>query len=311
MPIQPPQETGDQVETIDVAVPRDGLRVEQEDADPEPVAALKARRQKLERRRRTAQQIYVTLMTAGIACLVLLPFLLWMFHSQITQVREKPLWLVACLYLVLPAAMLPGQRSTLRDLDNELEQVDFQIDLFSYEVSKRETRAEKLLRLNDVQLRRYYNLNLSQNRLVSLLGIGCICLGAAIIGITMYVMLWVPANDKSVTAVLGGVGAILTNFVGAIYLNMNKSSSETLAAFHSRLVETHQLMLGSLLASRIDNNAKREDTLASLSLHLVPGKDAGKPAAAKPAARKQDRKRSQAKRQAGDKVADEGGDGGE
>ena len=102
-------------------------------------------------------------------------------------------------------------------------------------------------------------------------------MGAGIIGITMYIMLRLPTNEeasKVITAILGGVGAILTNFVGAIYLNMNKSSSETLAAFHSRLVETHQLMLGSLLASRIDDDKKREDTLAALSLHLVPGKEA-------------------------------------
>jgi hypothetical protein len=56
---------------------------------------------------------------------------------------------------------------------------------------------------------------------------------------------------------IGAVGAILTNFVAAIYLRMNAATSENLAAFHSRLVETHELMLGNLLASRIDNDGQR------------------------------------------------------
>ena len=311
MPVQPPQVNENQEETIDLTAPQVGPQFQQENADTEAVRALKKRKQKLEEQRQRVQLSFYFLSAASIVCVGVLPFVFWILHARFQQ---KPVLLLPGLYLVIPIAILPGLRSSLRDMDNELEQVDFQIDLFSYEVSKRETRAEKLLRLNDIQLRRYYNLNLSQNRWVFLLGIACIGMGAAIIGVTMYIVQFSQQGDqagKVITATLGGVGAILTNFVGAIYLNMNKSSSETLAAFHSRLVETHQLMLGSLLASRIDNDGKREDTLASLSLHLVPGKDAGKPAAAKPAARKQDRKRSQAKRQAGDKVADEGGDGGE
>jgi hypothetical protein len=54
---------------------------------------------------------------------------------------------------------------------------------------------------------------------------------------------------------------------------MNAATTEALAAFHLRLVETHQLMLGNLLASRIDNDDKRWDTLAALALRLVPAKE--------------------------------------
>ena len=227
MPGQPPLGTENLEETIDLTAAPVGPRFQQENADTEAVMALKARRQKLEERRQRTQQYFYYLSAISIVCLVVLPFMVWIFHARF---QEKPILLLPGLYLVVPIAMLPGLRSNVRDMDNELEQVDFQIDLFSYEVTKRETRAEKLLRLNDIQLRRYYNLNLSQNRWVFLLGIACIGMGATIIGITMYIMLRLPTNEeasKVITAILGGVGAILTNFVGAIYLNMNKSSSET------------------------------------------------------------------------------------
>jgi hypothetical protein len=274
MSVQPPPVTGNQDETIDLTGPLPGLQLQRENADTEAVTALKARQRKLEIHRRNAQRYYDWLKPVAIFCMIILPFFIWQYHMRAVK---NPAYLLFSLYVIAPAATVPGMRSRLRDLDSELQQVDFQIDLFSFEVSKRETRAEKLLRVNDIQLRRYYDLNLSQNRWVFSLGVVCIALGAAIIGATMYIVFQLPDKDdasKIITGVLGAVGAILTNFVAAIYLNMNKASSETLAAFHSRLVETHQLLLGNLLASRIEDNAKREDTLASLSLHLVPGKDA-------------------------------------
>jgi hypothetical protein len=50
---------------------------------------------------------------------------------------------------------------------------------------------------------------------------------------------------KITTAALGAVGALLTNYVAAIYLKMNAAASENLASFHAKLAETHQLMLGN------------------------------------------------------------------
>jgi hypothetical protein len=76
-------------------------------------------------------------------------------------------------------------------------------------------------------------------------------------------------DAQIITAVLGAVGAFLTNFVAAIYLKINASAMETLAAFHSRLVETHQALFGNLLASRIEDDGKRWDALGALALHVA------------------------------------------
>jgi hypothetical protein len=68
--------------------------------------------------------------------------------------------------------------------------LDFQIDLQQFQVSNIESRAEKILRINDFQLRRYYDLNLCQNFWVFSLGIFCILLGVAVIAASLYWRRW-------------------------------------------------------------------------------------------------------------------------
>jgi hypothetical protein len=119
-------------------------------------------------------------------------------------------------------------------------------------------------------------MNLYQNRRVFNLGIGCIFGGVVIIIATLHELHHQSnATDMTLriaTAALGAVGALLTNYMAAIYLKMNAAASENLPSFHARLVETHQLMLGNLLASRIDDDQLRWTTLFQLAQKLAPGK---------------------------------------
>jgi hypothetical protein len=194
------------------------------------------------------------------------------FWSESATVFAIILAAGACIAAVVGFA----DRAKLRDLDNDLGQIEFQIDLFSQKFSEEELKAEKLLRLNDFQLRRYYELNLNQNRWVFKLGTGCIAAGVFIIVATLYALQNMPPKEdlalKIVTAVLGGVGAILTNYIAAIYLKMSASASDNLASFHGRLVETHQLMLANLLIARIGNPVLRWDTLSKLAIKMAPAK---------------------------------------
>jgi hypothetical protein len=188
--------------------------------------------------------------------------------AEVCSVLAMIMFIVACVLTALGF----DNRARSRDIEKDIERLELQIDLVSFETSEHELKAEKLLRLNDLQLRRYYDLNLYQNLRVFNLGVGCIVAGLIIIGATIYELRGMKDSDLAVkiaTAVLGGVGALLTNFVAAIYLKMNTVASDSLASFHGRLVETHQLMLGNLLASRIDNPEKRSDTLALLAQKLV------------------------------------------
>lgn len=74
---------------------------------------------------------------------------------------------------------------------------------------------------------------------------------------------------KLFAAVLGGMGSFLTNFVAVMYLKMNSTAAQSLTAFHSQLVKTHDLLMSNLLISSINNDEKRWATLSELSLRIA------------------------------------------
>lgn len=235
-----------------------------------PILDLQSRRDELVKRRAKTQRYYYLLFAIAVFFLVVAPMFAWDLYKNSTQ-SNSSIWLVPFVYALLPAAILPSYRIRLTQVEADIQELDFQIDLQQFDVSKQERRAEKILRLNDFQLRRYYDLNLRQNSWVFGLGVFCIVLGVIVIGVTLFLVIDVATTieTKIITAALGAVGSILTNFVAAIYLKMNAAATENLTAFHSRLVETQKLLLGNLLASRIEDDEKRWDTLSQLSLHLI------------------------------------------
>lgn len=227
----------------------------------ERVAELKARRRKV-------QSTFYIAIFISLTLMVIAPVFVW--SSDINS-KIAPLILA---YLIIPVGMLPILRGRIRDIEQELKEVEFEADLQQFERTQIETKAEKTLRLNDAQLQRYYSLNLSQNTWVFVVGIGCMLLGLTLVGATLYLVINHAENldSKIITATLGGVGTLLTSYVAAIFLKMHASATQHLGGFHSRLVDTHQILLASVVASRISDETLREKTLSELSLRVA-GKD--------------------------------------
>ena len=225
---------------------------------------LHGRKSELIERRRYIQISHYMVIGLSIFMFVFVPVFLW--QSEI----ESSLAPIFLAYMVLPLAMLPFTRGRLRSLEQDIQTLEFEIDLLQFDVNPRETRAEKVLRINNLQLQRYYDLNLNQNIWVFGLGIFCILLGLSVIGATLYLILNVASglDSKIITGVVGSIGSLLSSYIAAIYLKMHASATSHLGEFHSRLVETQQLLLGNLLASLIENDTKRWDTLSQIALNM-------------------------------------------
>ena len=229
--------------------------------------SIEPRKEELKSRRKKVQGIYYTLIALTIALLGTAPFSFAYFYKKGNLISAA----IPLLYGLMFLGILPLHKARLHDIEAELQELEFERDLLKYKVSSIESRAEKLLRINQTQLRRYYELNLSQNIWVFGVGIFCILLGIVLIGITLYLIInkITTENEKIIVAVTGTIGSLFTNFVAAIYLKMHASASENLSSFHERLVETHQLLLGNLIASRIENNEIRWKTLSQLALKIA------------------------------------------
>jgi hypothetical protein len=239
--------------------PADGVTV--------PLTELRARRAELiSRRARRQRTLY---MQATIA--VLVPIALAALFLRNKSWFSSAFAPVIFLYAMAPFAMVPMTRVRVRQIEEEIQDLDFEIDLRQFSVTPQESHAEKILRISNTQLRRYYDLNLNQNIWIFGLGVFCILLGVAVIGTTLFLLLWVAqeTETKIITGAVGAIGSLLVNYVAAIYLKMNAEAASNLSTFHSRLVETHQMLLANLLASRIEDETKRWDTISQLSINVA------------------------------------------
>lgn len=169
-----------------------------------------------------------------------------------------------------------------RLIKTEIQSIENELDLMSIKESSREQRAEKLFKLHQIELKKYYDQTLSHSQWIFWVGLLCIFLGFAIIGITLYFVISTSPLDyvfysisekkelpqKIIVSSLGAIGAILSNFIAVLYLKMYSQTIKSLTEFHNRLVITHHLHFGNYLVSRIDNNDKREETLYQYILKL-------------------------------------------
>jgi hypothetical protein len=234
-----------------------------------PNEVLLSKKQALEKKRGRVATIRLVMLIFAIIFLsagLVVPFFLSNNGKNATLAAVAGLG-----HSVLLFSLVVATGPLVRGLAEQIQDLDFEIDLERYESAGRETRAEKLLRINDTQLRRYYDLNLQQNQWMFTLGVGCILIGVIITCSTvgLIVSRHLPQEEKIIAAVLGGLTSLLTNFVAVIYLRMNSTAAQSLAAFHTQLVKTHGLLMSNLLISSIADDQRRWTTLAKLSLLIA------------------------------------------
>jgi uncharacterized membrane protein YeaQ/YmgE (transglycosylase-associated protein family) len=154
---------------------------------------------------------------------------------------------------------------------DELKEVELACDLLQLvPAGTTECKAEKMLGNNDFQLRRYYELNLEQCSKIFWVGILCLVAGGGVIAATLYAVNGSQGEStKIIIGVVGAVGSILINYVGAVFLKMHSEILATLKEFQNKLVVTQELYLASVLAARIHDEPLRNDTLKALSCAIA------------------------------------------
>lgn len=234
---------------------------------------LSAREAKLDNQRTSSRAVYYFAWFLALATGVFTVF------YAIPGKQEIEKWLT--IIGILTIAFLMWSRWRLRAVDAAYEDVRFDMDLLSVGDVQADLhrRAEKLLRVSHAQLRRYYEINVAQNLWVFGLGALCIFFGVLILLGTVYLILdtghdagW-NGGQKVIIAVTGLVGSTLCNFIAALFIRMHTSANQSFNAFHGRLVASHQLLLGNLVAAGIKDDTHRYRTLAHLALRVATPSD--------------------------------------
>jgi hypothetical protein len=217
-----------------------------------------------------------------VSCLFILPFFIgFLLYPNLFQIifpntisafntmQFKGIILIYLLVLISTfIAYIFFSSDRVRDLEIEIRDILNEIDLEKIEVTSTEARAEKLFKLHQYELEKYYNQNLRQGNQVFIAGLLFISIGFMIIGFSLYLITRENASNSEIVAILGAIGTILSNFIAAIYLKMFSETIKSATSFHNRLVATHNLMFGNYLTSKIKNVDLKEKTLSDISTNL-------------------------------------------
>ncbi len=255
-----------------------------DDTDPKAltkrVKDLQQRYSRIRRSRNHQQKRVLWYAWGAVACLIVATSLIGWKPSSLNETRVFPIGL-SVLSGCIALAGLNVKRMRVRGLDEDIRNLEFEADLLNYKPSSQEQRAQKLLSINQYQLRKYYELTLAQGFWIFLVGVACLLIGLAVIAATFVAMNSMADSAKPeqqiIVGLVGAVGAILTNYVAAVYLKMHGSIASNLAAFHARLVTTNELFFANLVASRVDP-PKQSDVFAQMALNITQGSRSEAPA---------------------------------
>ncbi|WP_249264055.1 TRADD-N-associated membrane domain-containing protein [Bacillus wiedmannii] len=240
-------------------------------------ALLEERKKELQQKIASRKSLIKTYLFLGtVNTFLLLAFLYYsggmIKDSALGRYTEAILGLIAGGMLVVSIVnFLAPLRLSSNEYITELQEIENELDLLSISHSSLEERSEKLFKHHHLELKRYYDENLKQSSWIFVVGIVCILIGFAIIGVTLYFLIANSSNElenKIIVASVGAIGAILSNFIAVIYLKMHSEAVKSLTEFHNRFVNTHHFYFSNFLVSKIQNEDKREDALIELALKI-------------------------------------------
>lgn len=133
--------------------------------------------------------------------------------------------------------------------------------------SKRALRAEKLFKMNQKELMRYYDMNLAQTKFLSGLGIMMIIFGVLIVVVSL--LLYIYTDSDKTLLIVGNVSGIIVDFVGAIFIKMYTQNVEAAVRFHAKFAESNNLLLANSIANKIENDELREKTLSEIAKDII------------------------------------------
>ena len=189
------------------------------------------------------------------------------FNNQIGQVLVYILSFLAfiCFAVSISCFFDYKESKKIEKLEEDAKREEKEFSEINPE--KRSLRAEKMFRMNQKELMRYYDMNLAQTKFLSGLGIMMIILGVLIVMASLYMYISL-GTDKMLLSV-GSLSGIIVDFIGAIFIKMYTKNIEAAVKFHAKFAESNNLLLANSIVHKIDDNILRETTLSEIAKYII------------------------------------------
>lgn len=207
----------------------------------------------------------------GIICGLLLGLGAWgIYHYYQYAVCKILFWVIIVLMVICFAVAVScfvDWKSAKKREKFEEEARKEEEEFSEIDSSKRALRAEKMFKMNQKELMRYYDMNLTQTKFLSGLGIMMIIFGILIVVVSLY--MYTSLDSDKVLLLVGSLSGIVVDFIGAIFIKMYTKNIEAAVKFHAKFAESNNLLLANSIANKIDDDKLREDTLSEISKNII------------------------------------------
>jgi len=224
--------------------------------------------QQLTYQRRRLQRLTLVRYGCVVVVAASVGILAWSILDQSLGVPFILVPLVYALTFILAVFWINGSIKNIR-IDNQ--SVSTEIEILSMNLSQQEKYAEKLYKINNNELKRYYNLSIQQSYVIFFVAVFCIFLGLGIPGvvITLFAMKVIETSAQVTTAVLGGISSLLSTFVAAVLIKISGDIGTTFRDSLGKLVETNKLLLANVWLSKIRDKKVIEDSYKKIAKILA------------------------------------------
>lgn len=208
----------------------------------------------------------------GLVFGILLAFLAYQIYEKIFDfpIGQMPVYIIGffafiCFMVSISSFFDLKESKKLEKLEEEARREEKEFSEIDPE--KRALRAEKMFRMNQKELMRYYDMNLAQTKFLSGLGIMMIIFGLLIVGVALY--MYTSFETDKILLIIGSLSGIVVDFIGAIFIKMYNKNIEAAVKFHAKFAESNNLLLANSIANKIEDGQLRENTLAEISKNIV------------------------------------------
>jgi hypothetical protein len=162
--------------------------------------------------------------------------------------------------------------ASTRRLELDAKDLEDEIDLRQMKSASLEQKAHKLLRIQQNQLSRYLEVILQQSRGIFFVGVIAMLVGVAVVVFTIWETRSLGSDvdpiQKAIVAIVGSVGAILTNYVAVIYLKMFSDIGTAVQKSMAALSQSSNLNFANVLVANIISVDNRDDTLKQIAIAI-------------------------------------------
>jgi len=174
---------------------------------------------------------------------------------------------LSCVF-VFTAIVLIESSLRIRRYEDHLRQAEDELDLLEIAEGNNVKRSEKMFRGHQRELKRYYDINLGHYRWIFPVGVMTVILGSAIIGGTIWVFRG-DIKDSIAPILIGAVSGVLVDFIGAVLIHMYTETVKSSIAFHSQLMKSNHALFANMLAFKIEDKTKHDETFAELAKLMI------------------------------------------